>query len=274
MVDELMQTHPISERRACRVVNLSRHLRGYQPKRVREQVIMDEMSQLVAAHPSWGCGKLHQALRRAGQGWNHKRVYRLYHQMGLHRRPKLKKRLPRRHPQPLSPSPAPNECWSIDFMRDTLSNGRAFRTFNVVDNFNRQALAIEVAPSLPSRKVTTCLDQIAAWRGYPQRLRLDNGSEFIAHHFKDWAKQHGIRLDFTEPGCPYQNAYVERFNRTFREDVLDASWFDNLQEAQDLADQWRHLYNQHRPHDALGGLTPLDFLAQASPTALLFNGSI
>jgi putative transposase len=159
-------------------------------------------------------------------------------------------------------------------MRDALSNGQAFRTFSVVDNFNRQALAIEVATSLPSRKVTTCLDQIAVWRGYPQRLRLDNGSEFIARYFKDWAKQHGLLLDFTAPGCPYQNAYVERFNRTFREDVLDATWFDSLQEAQDLADQWRHLYNEHRPHDALGGLTPLDFLAHASPPSLLSTGSI
>lgn len=128
--------------------------------------------------------------------------------------------------------------------------------------------------SLPSRQVTRLLDQVADWRGYPQRLRLDNGSEFIARHFKDWAKQHGILLDFTDPGCPYQNAYVERFNRTFREDVLDATWFNSLQETQDLADQWRHLYNEHRPHDALGGLTPLDFLAQASPSSLLFTGSI
>jgi putative transposase len=118
------------------------------------------------------------------------------------------------------------------------------------------------------------LDQVAEWRGYPQRLRLDNGSEFIARHFKNWAKQQGILLDFTEPGCPYQNAYVERFKRTFREDVLDAAWFDTLQEAQDLANQWRHLYNEHRPYDALGGLTSLDFLALASPPSLLFNGSI
>lgn len=274
MVDELMQAHPISERRACRVVKLSRHLRAYRPKRVSEQIIMADIGKVVASHPSWGCGKVYQALRRAGQRWNHKRVYRLYHQMGLHRRPKLKKRLPRRQPQPLSPSPEPNECWSIDFMRDALSNGRAFRTFNVVDNFNRQALAIEVATSLPSRQVTRILDQVADGRGYPQRLRLDNGSEFTALHFKDWAKQHGILLDFTEPGCPYQNAYVERFNRTFREDVLDATWFDSLDEAQCLADQWRHRYNEHRPHDALGGLSPLDFLAQASPPSLLFIGSI
>lgn len=269
-----MEVHPISERRACRVVKLSRHLRVYRPKRVSEQVIMDEIGQVVASHPSWGCGKVHQALRRAGRRWNHKRVARLYHQMGLHRRSKAKKRLPPRHPQPLSPSPAPNVCWSIDFMRDALSNGRAFRTFNVVDHFNRQALAIRVDTSLPSRKVTACLDQIADQRGYPQSLRLDNGSEFTAQHFKDWAKQHGIHLDFTDPGCPYQNAYIERFNRTFREDVLDATWFDSLQEAQVLADQWRHLYNEQRPHDALGGLTPLDFLAHASPPSLLSTGSI
>lgn len=274
VVDELMEAHPISERRACRVVKLSRHLRVYRPKRISEQVIMDEIGQVVASHPSWGCGKVYQALRRAGRVWNHKRVDRLYHQMGLHRRPKAKKRLPPRHPQPLSPSLAPNVCWSIDFMRDALSNGRAFRTFNVVDNFNRQALAIRVDTSLPSRKVTVCLDQIADERGYPHSLRLDNGSEFTAQHFKDWAKQHGILLDFTDPGCPYQNAYIERFNRTFREDVLDATWFDSLQEAQILADQWRQLYNEQRPHDALGGLTPLDFLAHASPPSLLFIGSI
>lgn len=245
----------------------------YQPKREREQVVENEIRQVVEANPSWGQRKVYHALRRAGHRWNHKRVTRIYRQMGLHLRSKPKKPRVRRQSHPLTASPHPNECWSIDFMRDALTCGRAFRTFNVVDNFNRQALTIQVKTSLPSRTVTRLLDEVAQQHGYPQRLRLDNGTEFTAHHFKNWAQQHGIHLDFTEPGSPYQNAYIERFNRTFREDILDAHWFDSLDEAQTLANQWLNHYNQERPHETLGGLTPCEFRIK-NDHSLLLIGSI
>lgn len=269
-----MATHAVSERRACRVVQLNRSLRVYQPKRVKDEVIQEMIRHLGEAHPTWGCGKMVQAMRRAGQPWNHKRIERIYHEMNFHRRSRVKKRRPHRQTEPLTPSYQPNECWSIDFMRDSLSTGRAFRTFNVIDNFNREALGIFVETSLPSTKVTQLLEEIAWVRGYPKRLRLDNGPEFTAHHFQNWATQNVILLDFTEPGSPYQNGYVERFNRTFREDILDANWFDTLQEVKTLANEWVIFYNEQRPHDALNGLTPAEFLASSRTDSLLSHGSI
>jgi putative transposase len=141
----------------------------------------------------------------------------------------------------------------VDFMRDSLSSGRSFRTFNILDDYNREALWIEIDTSLPAERVIRCLEAIAAERSYPQRLRLDNGPEFISHKLADWAVQHNIALDFIQPGKPAQN---ERFNRTYRTEVLDLYVFDTLAEVRAITEQWLDEYNHHRPHDALGGLTP------------------
>jgi putative transposase len=158
-------------------------VKRYVPKRVTEGEIAAYLRTLVDAHPRWGFKKLYDALRNAGHGWNHKRVHRVYRALKLHLRVKRGKRLPKRTPQPLEQTGKPNECWSLDFMSDALLNGRRFRTFNVIDDFNRQALAIEADSSLPAVRVTGVLDQIAAERGYPQRVRVDNGPEFTSKAF-------------------------------------------------------------------------------------------
>jgi putative transposase len=149
----------------------------------------------------------------------------------------------------------------MDFMSDSLTTGRAFRTLNILDDFNREALWIDIDTSLPAPRVTRILDMLASWRGYPQRLRIDNGPEFIAHHLADWAQQHTVQLNFIQPGKPAQNAYIERFNRTFRFEVLNAYVFDTLQEVRDVTEQWLEEYNAIRPHDALGGIPPYDYSA-------------
>jgi putative transposase len=208
-------------------------------------------------------------LRKAGCQDNHKRVYRVYCELGLNLRRKPKKRLPSRNPHPLAQPEAANQCWSIDFMSDSLVDGRAFRTLNVIDDFNREALSIEIDTSLPAVRVIRVLDQIADWRGYPKQLRSDNGPEFIAAKLEEWAEEHAVLLDFIEPGKPAQNAYIERFNRTFREDVLDAYLFSSLAGARQFTDNWMHEYNSVRPHAALGNLTPLEYAELNSPSVHL-----
>ena len=194
-----------------------------------------------------------------GYGWNHKRLHRVYVQMGLNLRIKPKKRLPTREAHPLIQPDRANSCWSMDFMSDALVSGRAFRTFNVIDDFNRELLWIEVDTSLPAERVIRVLDMIANWRGYPQQIRTDNGPEFISAKMADWAQQHKIDHAFIQPGKPAQNAYIERFNRTYREDVLDAYLFNSLQDVRHINEWWLEEYNAIRPHESLGGLPPYTY---------------
>lgn len=155
-----------------------------------------------------------------------------------------------------------NQCWSMDFMNDALMCGRRFRTFNLLDDFNREVLAIEIDFSLPAARVVRVLERVIAWRGYPAKLRMDNGPEFISAALSDWAERHSIKLDFIEPGTPTQNSFVERFNRTYREEILNMYVFRNLYEVREITEKWMPEYNEERPHDSLGDLTPWEYLAK------------
>ena len=157
-----------------------------------------------------------------------------------------------------------NQVWSIDFMSDQLADGRVFRLFNVIDDLNREALAIDVDFSLPALRVIRSLEQVIEWRGKPATLRCDNRPEYISGELQRWAEQHGIRIEYIQPGKPQQNAYVERFNRTVRYDWLTQYEFDTLAEVQDFATQWMWTYNHERPNMALGGITPKQRLAMAA----------
>lgn len=187
-------------------------------------------------------------------------MHRVYCEMKLNKRRKHKRRLPARDPEPLAVPEAANHCWSCDFMSDALWDGRRFRTFNVVDDFNREALAIEVDTSLPSERVVRVLDQTAEVRGLPAKLRFDNGPEFISIKVADWAERNQVELEFIKPGRPMQNGFIERFNRTYREAVLDMYIFENLDEVREKTDEWLETYNHHRPHDSLGGMPPSEYL--------------
>jgi len=157
---------------------------------------------------------------------------------------------------------AANQSWSLDFMSDSLSSGRAFRTLNIIDDFNREVLWIEIDTSLPAERVIRTLDMIASWRGYPKQIRMDNGPELISQKMAQWADDHSVELAFIQPGKPSQNAYVERFNRTFREAVLDAYLFSSLHEVRDITEEWIEEYNAIRPHEALGNLSPYQYATQ------------
>lgn len=254
---------------ACRVVRLSRaaYYRPAERQAERDRPVIDAMQQLIATEgPRWGCDLLTQRLRRMGRPWNPKRIRRVYRALGLVRRRRVKRRVPTRPRQPMDAPAVLNQTWAIDFMHDRLENGRPFRTLNVLDEGNREVLAIEVETSLPSRRVTEVLDQLVALHGRPQKLRLDNGPELIAAPLTEWCQAQGITLGHIQPGKPNQNAYIERFNRTYRYEVLDAWLFGSLQDARDITNDWMTIYNTKRPHDSLGGAPPLDFIPR--PTSV------
>lgn len=169
---------------------------------------------------------------------------------------KPKKRLVREKPGKLSVPEYINEVWSMDFMHDQLGNQRSYRLFNVIDDYNREALGIEIDLSLPTERVIRALDQIIEWRGKPKALRCDNGPEYISQKLQQWAIKHGIKLAFIQPGNPQQNAYIERFDRTVRYDWLSQDIFDSIEEVQEKATNWLWHYNNERPNMALGGITP------------------
>jgi putative transposase len=196
--------------------------------------------------------------------WNHKRVYRIYRELELNLRIKPKKRMVREKPATLTVPSSINQVWSMDFMHDQLSNGRSIRLFNVIDDFNREALGIEVDFSLPSERVIRSLEQIIAWRGCPGVIRCDNGPEYISAALQIWASRRGVRIEYIQPGNPQQNAYVERFNRTVRYEWLAQYLFESIGEVQEFATRWLWKYNHERPNMALGGLTPKQRLAMAA----------
>jgi len=273
LIAGLREQFKVSERRACRAMDLRRSVYRYRPQPNRDGEIIKLLLELAHGRPEQGFGKLFKRLRRLGHGWNHKRVYRVYIALKLNKRRKGKRRLPTRNPAPLQVSQTMNECWSADFMSDALWDGPRFRTFNVVDDFNREALTIAVDFNLPAARVVRELDQIAALRGYPLKLRTDNGPEFIAVALADWAEQHGVTLEFIKPGKPMQNGFIERFNRSYREAVLDMFVFRTLNEVREQTETWLKEYNEERPHDSLGGMTPREYLLTQNPKVSTYDWS-
>lgn len=227
------QTSHLSIRAACVAFSISETCYRYQPKHSSEnEAIANWLIRLTNNQRNWGFGLCYLYLRNVQHyQWNHKRVYRIYRELALNLRIKPKKRLVRTQPQALAVPEQMNEVWSMDFMHDQLSDGRSIRLFNVIDDFNREGLCIDVDFSLPSERVIRSLDQVIEWRGVPIAIRCDNGPEYISATTAEWAKKRGIRIDFIQPGNPQQNAYVERYNRTVRYDWLAHHLFDSVAET-------------------------------------------
>lgn len=223
---------------------------------------------LAEQHPSYGFRKLFAYLKRRGHIWNHKRVYRVYKLLKLNKRRKGKRRLPTRVKQPLQQQAAINQSWSMDFMSDSLVDGRKFRVLNVIDDCNREALAIEIDTSIAAKRVVRTLEQVIEWRGKPKDIRVDNGPEFTSKDFTLWCLYNNINIQFIQPGKPMQNGYIERFNGSYRKELLDAYVFFELSEVRELTNTWIQEYNTKRPHEALNNMTPIEWSTQTEMKTL------
>lgn len=265
MAKTLVADRKFSIRLACVCVDISESGYRYVPKLSTENaLIADWLLRLTTTHKRWGFGLCFMYLRNVkGFVWNHKRVYRIYRELELNLRIKPRKRIKRDKPDALSVPVAMNQVWSMDFMSDSLRDGRTLRTLNVIDDYNREALAIDVDLSLPSLRVIRSLEQIIEWRGKPNAIRCDNGPEYVSSKLIAWANKHKITLIYIQPGKPTQNAYVERFNRTARHEWLDLHEFENVEHAQLMATQWVWTYNNQRPNSAIGGVPPTTYLNAA-----------
>jgi putative transposase len=258
-VQALSNEHGLSQRQACCCAGLARSSAQYKMRPLEDTAVIEALSHLVEKHPAIGFWQCYYRLRLLGKGWNHKRVYRVYRAMLLNIRRRARKRLPARVKQALTCPAGPHQVYSIDFMSDTLWDGRTYRLLNVIDDYNREVLHIEVDTSLPALRVIRALEQIAQVHLLPRMIRLDNGPEFISHKLDQWCRSRGITLAYIQPGKPTQNAYVERFNGNMRRELLNAHVFHTLDEVREKAADWMHDYNNYRPHKALGYRSPAQF---------------
>ena len=257
--------------RSCKSIGLSRtaYYKGRRADIDRDAEIVTALNEIVEKHGRWGFWKCYKALRRKKYPWNHKRVYRVYCQMKLNQKRRAKRKLPKRVRQPLMVPQMPNHTWSADFVSDALYAGNRFRAFTVIDDFNREVVAIEVDTSLTAKRLIRVFERLQVTRGLPNVLRVDNGPEFLSSDLVTWAESAGMSIQYIQPGEPNQNAYIERFNRTYREEVLNLYLFSSLTEVREMTHWWMIDYNEQRPHDALDDLTPAEYMEQNAGNSIL-----
>jgi putative transposase len=259
LVDEVIIEESISVGRACRIIGLNRSMYYYKSIKDDSEV-ENKLQDLAEKKPTRGLGHYFGLIRNQGLIWNYKRVERIYKKLQLNLRRKRKRRVPARIKEPLVNTMKMNQTWSMDFMHDALETGRKVKVLNIIDDFNREVLAIDVAGSITGERVKEVLIDIIEWRGLPEEIRTDNGPEFISAVLEQFCESNNIKLKHIQPGQPTQNAFIERFNRTFREDILDAYIFKNINELKDLAEEWMNDYNENYPHQSLGGISPKQYL--------------
>lgn len=257
-MEEVKTEQSISTVRACRIVGLSTTAVYYKNRKDDSEVIA-KLQSLAEKHPTRGFGVYYGRIRNEGLVWNHKRVKRVYDLLKLNIRRKHKRRFPNREKLSLEQQASINQNWSMDFMSDALTDGRKFRTFNLIDDFNREVLAVEADTSLPAKRVVRVLERVIWERGKPSFIRVVNGPEFISSTLEAFCKDQGITLQFIKPGKPMQNGFVERLNRTYREDVLDAYLFQTLIQVRVISEEWLADYNAYHPHQSLQGYSTFGY---------------
>ena len=256
----MIEQFQLSERRACRLVGLSRDSFRNPPMASEQtQALRCRIVDIAHQRRRFGYRRVHDLLRRDFPGVNHKRVYRLYREANLAVRKRKKSKRPLHERVPLQLAKAVNEVWSMDFVSDSLSNGRRLKYLTVADDFSHECVDIAVDFGISGEYVTRLLDRAAVFRGYPDMVRTDNGPEFTSRVFMAWAQTHGIRHILIQPGRPMQNGYIESFNGKFRDEHLNESWFETLQQARNAASIWKQDYNQVRPHSSVGRIPPAEF---------------
>lgn len=257
----------VSERRACSAMGFGRASHRYQSRRDTEVALRMRLKELAESRVRYGYRRLHVLLQREGWCVNHKRLYRLYCEEGLSIRTRSpKRRRSCRYRSGRSKVGAMNDVWAMDFMSDRLFDGKPFRILTIVDCYTREALATSARTNFRAYQVIDELDRLARIRGRPRNIRVDNGPEFTGRLLDQWAYLNKVELDFSRPGKPTDNAYIEAFNSRVRQECLNASWFLSMADARNRINEWRTDYNENRPHSSLGNLTPSDFAAQLNPT--------
>lgn len=272
LIRHMQERYEVSERRACAVAMCSRTLYRYESRRDPRTELRERIREIAQTRVRYGYRRVHVLLHREGWKANHKLVYRLYREEGL----SLRRKRPKRHVSAVHREArvvpaAPNEAWSMDFVADQLVQGTRFRALTVVDIFTKECLAIEVGQSLKGEHVVAVLKRIAGVRGVPKMIFCDNGSEFVGRALDLWAYVNKVRIDFSRPGKPTDNAHVESFNGRLREECLNSHWFISMEDAKRAIELWRTDYNENRPHRALENRTPQEF-AIAAKNCLCSNG--
>jgi putative transposase len=264
LVGYLQEHHQVSQRRACRVIPISRKAVRYEPQRPKQDArLVARLKALGERYPRYGYLMLHSLLRAEGVVVNRKRTYRLYTELGMQVRTKRRKKLVRPRIPMVIPA-RPNERWSTDFVSDQLANGRRIRVLNIVDDYSRVCVGQLVDVSISGARVARFLDQLSELRGLPRTLVMDNGPEFTSKALFFWSRKTGVKLHFIQPGKPTQNAFVESFNGKFRDSCLNQHWFRDLDDARRIIDDWRQHYNAERPHSSLGYMPPAVFESQVA----------
>lgn len=271
-VMHLMVTRQLCVTRACGLIGISRSLYRYKSKRPDDEPLKDRLTALAGQKRRYGYRRLHVLLLREGWLLNWKRTYRVYREAGLMVRRRKRKRIAGIERQEKVMTTGPNQSWSMDFVSDGFVDGRRLRCLNIVDDFTKECLAIEVDTSLPGKRVVGVLERLAEFRGLPKSVTVDNGPEFISKALDEWAYRQQLSLRFIEPGKPQQNAYVESFNGKFRDECLNEHWFLSMRHAREVIAGWRREYNEDRPHSSLNYQTPKEFVerfltADSRPTS-------
>ncbi len=264
LAEELITNYRVSARRACDVVLLYRSAWYYIHHKREDGPLRQRIKEIAETRVRYGMWRVYTLLRREGWADNHKRVHRVYKEEGLNlrsKRPRRSKSAAHRLERPLFNSL--HECWSMDFVSDALFDGRRIRALTLVDNYSRRCMAIHVGQSLKGTDVVAVLEQLRIREGIvPRRIQADNGSEFIGKEMDRWAYEHGVTMDYSRPGKPTDNPFIESFNGSFRDECLNMHWFLSLEDAGEKMEAWRVEYNSYRPHSSLGGLTPDEFVAK------------
>lgn len=264
-VAALKEVFDFSERRACKLVKISRSGFRYVRKPSDDARILHRIKEITTEWPRFGCPRVHLFLRREGLVKNHKRTARIYYESGF----QLKNRKPKRKvfkpDNPLPPPAFPNWRWSMDFVEDNLADGRKFRILTMIDELTRECPAMEVDTSLTGHRVVRVLERLRLSRGLPKEIGIDQGTEFTSKALHKWALEHDVRLVFASPGDKNENAFIESFNGRLRDECLNLHWFGSLFDARRIIEKWRCRYNDVRPHTSLDGLTPSEFAKTKKP---------
>ncbi len=263
----------LSQRRASRIVGLSRNTLRYDRQANRDEPLRSRMKELADQRKRFGCRRLHVLLKREGLVVNHKRTERIYREEKLALRVRRRKKGASQSRLELPKAERPNQLWAMDFMQDALYDGRRFRLLTVIDTFTRECFCIEVDTSIGGKRVASVLSRISSIHGLPEQIVVDNGPEFVSNALDAWAYERGITLQFIRPGKPVDNAYMESFNGRVRDECLNQNWFMSHAQARTIIEEWRVDYNQARPHSSLDDMTPEEFKLQEMEKFVIENSN-